>query len=57
MNPIFDTAMLKHHRVDYGPRIDIEGTTRSIAPRGVRAVVVITMVVMVTVGFITGSVA
>ena len=25
MNPIFDTAMLKHHRVEYGNRIDTEG--------------------------------
>ena len=25
MNPIFDTAMLKHHRVVYGNRIDTEG--------------------------------
>lgn len=28
MNPIFDTAMLKHHRVDYGNRIDTDGARR-----------------------------
>ena len=25
MNPIFDTAMLKHHRVDYDKQIDTQG--------------------------------
>ena len=28
MNPIFDTAMLKHHHVEYGNRIDTEGARR-----------------------------
>ena len=28
MNPIFDTAMLKHHRAEYGSRIDTEGARR-----------------------------
>ena len=28
MNPISDTAMLKHHRVDYGNRIDTDGAKR-----------------------------
>lgn len=30
MNPIFDTAMLKHHRVEYGNRIDTEGARRPV---------------------------
>ena len=25
MNPIFDTALLKHHRIDYGQRIERAG--------------------------------
>lgn len=28
MHPIIDTAMLKHHRVDYGKRIDTKGARR-----------------------------
>jgi len=38
MNTIIDTAMLKHHRVEYGDRIDTDGakrptnTTRLFAP-------------------------
>lgn len=30
MNPIFDTAMLKHHRVEHGNRIDTEGARRPV---------------------------
>jgi hypothetical protein len=30
MNPIFDTAMLKHHHVEYGNRIDTEGARRPV---------------------------
>ena len=28
MNPIFDTALLKHHRVSYAPKIDRDGIKR-----------------------------
>ena len=28
MNPIIDTAMLKHHRIDYGKRVDTESAKR-----------------------------
>ncbi|NNE79241.1 MAG: hypothetical protein HKN18_03120 [Silicimonas sp.] len=29
MTPIFDTALLKHHRMDYGPAINANGLRRS----------------------------
>ena len=28
MNPIFDTALLKHHRLSHGPRIKWNGADR-----------------------------
>ncbi|MEP2028117.1 MAG: hypothetical protein ABJI96_05345 [Paracoccaceae bacterium] len=52
MNPIFDTAMLKHHRVEYGKRFDTEGARRSVIA-GRRSLTFATLAVLVA-GLLTG---
>ncbi len=43
MHPIIDTAMLKHHRIDYRAKIDKDGAGR---PRTIRPVIVVLISVL-----------
>ena len=54
MNPIFDTALLKHHHVDYGKRIDTDGRKR---PAHSGRTFVVVMVGIIAAGLATGIVA
>ena len=54
MNPIFDTALLKHHRVVYAPRIDRDGVKRSA---GTRKFVAQTLITLFAIGVVTGMTA
>ena len=54
MNPIFDTALLKHHRVVYAPRIDRNGVKR---PAQTRKIVAQTLITLVAIGVVTGLTA
>lgn len=54
MNPIFDTAMLKHHRVDYTPRIDKDCAGRSIIHGRAAFLIIFSVIAFVPIGLISG---
>jgi len=54
MNPITDTAMLKHHRVDYGTRTETDGMRRSVNAGRPVALIMITLLAMIPLGFLAG---
>ena len=54
MNPIIDTAMLKHHRVDYGNRIDTDGAKR---PTNSARSFVLVIIAMMAVSVVTNLIA
>jgi hypothetical protein len=54
MNPIFDTAMLKHHHVEYHNRIDTDGPRRpAIAGRTFTLVTIAVLAVSLVTTFKT----
>ena len=52
MNPIFDTALLKHHKVTYAPKIDRDATRRRVGKRGYLAQ---TLMILIAAGLVIGA--
>ena len=55
MNPIIDTALLKHHRVDYSNRIDTDGAKRPTNVGRTFALVMMAMIAAVAMSLATNS--
>lgn len=57
MNQIFDTAMLKHHRVDYSPRIDKDGAGRPTISGRAAFLIIFAVIAFVPIGLLSGLAA
>lgn len=57
MSPIFDTAMLKHHRVDYTPRIDRDCAGRRTVHGRAAFLIILTLIASVPIGLLSGLAA
>ena len=52
MNPIFDTAILKHHRVDYTPRIDRDCAGHPIIHGRKAFLIILALIAFVPIGLL-----
>lgn len=57
MNPMIDTAMLKHHRVDYAPQIDTDPAQGAGNSGRTALVIVIAVTVLAPFGMLAALVA